>query len=76
MPDEMDRVQQHAQDLAADALARHKRSQPRGPGRQFCEDESCGEPIAPARQALGAVLCLECQAATEARSAHVNVGRR
>ena len=68
MPDAMDRVQQHAEDLNADALAAHQRTLPRGPGRQFCADEGCGEPIAPARQAMGATLCLECQVASEARA--------
>ena len=75
MPDAMDRVQQHAEDLNADALAAHQRMLPRGPGRQFCADEECGEPIAPARQALGATLCLECQAGSEARGAHFKTRR-
>jgi RNA polymerase-binding transcription factor DksA len=30
----------------------------------------CGEPIAPARQQLGAQLCLECQKAEEAQASH------
>ena len=76
MPDAMDRVQQHAADLNADALANHQRTLPRGPGLQFCADEGCGEPIAPARQAMGATLCLDCQTAAEARSAHFAAWRR
>ena len=69
MPDAMDRVQQHAEDLNADALAAHQRTLPRGPGRQFCEDEACGE-------AMGATLCIDCQTASEARAAHFTAWRR
>lgn len=76
MPDAMDRVQQHAEDLNADALAAHQRTLPRGPGRQFCEDEACGEAISPARQAMGATLCIDCQTASEARAAHFTAWRR
>lgn len=78
MPDAMDRVQQHAEDLTAEALAAHARRHPPRPGLQFCEDEQCGEPIAPVRQANGARLCLDCQIAAEARGVHLRAwaGRR
>lgn len=76
MPDAMDRVQQHAQDLTADALDAHAR-RPRPLGLAFCEDEACGEPVTPERQALGARLCLDCQRAAEAHAAHFSRwGRR
>lgn len=76
MPDAMDAVQQHAQDLTDDALRAHSLRQ-RSPGLAFCEDEACGEPIAPERMAIGARLCLDCQKAEEARAAHfVKWGRR
>lgn len=75
MPDAMDRVQQHAQDLTADALAEHARRNPIKQGLQFCEDEQCGEPITPVRQANGARLCLDCQKAAEARAVHQQTWR-
>lgn len=76
MPDLMDAVQQHAQDMADDALRAHA-GRPRSPGLEFCEDEACGEPITPARRAMGARLCLDCQKAEEARAAHfAKWGRR
>lgn len=75
MPDAMDRVQQHAQDLTADALDAPAR-RPRPLGLAFCEDEACGEPVSPERQALGARLCLDCQHATEARATKFGTGRR
>ena len=76
MPDAMDRVQQHAEDLNADAVAAHQRRVPRGPGLQFCADEACGEAISPARQAMGAMLCIDCQTAAEARASKFGTGRR
>lgn len=76
MPDEMDRVQQHAQDLAHDALVAHA-MRPRPPGRTVCENADCGEGIAPARTAMGARLCIDCQREEEARAAHFRTwGRR
>lgn len=76
MPDAMDRVQQHAQDLASDALQAHA-NRPRLPGLDFCEVLDCGEPITPTRTAMGARLCLDCQKAEEARAAHfAQWGRR
>lgn len=69
MPDAMDRVRQHAQDVAADALAKHA-SRPVLPGRAYCANLDCEADIAPARTALGAQLCLECQQAEEARRVH------
>lgn len=75
MPDAMDRVQQHAQDMTADALAEHAR-RPVVAGRTHCGNLDCGEPIAPARIALGAQLCLDCQQAEEAARVHQAAWRR
>lgn len=75
MPDLMDRVQQHAEDVAADALAAHaQRQQP--VGRTTCANLDCGDDIVPARTALGAQLCIDCQRAEEAALACVNTGGR
>lgn len=71
----MDRVQQYASDLAGDALAKHAR-RPLQAGRTTCANLDCGEAIAPRRTALGAVLCLECQTAEEARAAHLKAWGR
>lgn len=69
MPDAMDRVQQHAQDLTADALAAHaKRAVV--VGRTHCINVDCGEAIAPARTTMGAQRCVVCQTEHEARAAH------
>lgn len=76
MADEMDRVQQHVEDCAADALAAHAMRQQQA-GRASCANLECGEPIAPVRTALGAQLCLPCQVAEEAQAAHFRTwGRR
>ena len=76
MPDAMDQVQQHVQDLADDALGAHAR-RPRREGRDTCENADCGELIASERRALGARLCMDCQREDEARAAHFRTwGRR
>lgn len=75
MPDAMDRVQQHAQDVAADALAKHA-SRAAQAGRTHCANLDCEADIAPARTALGAQLCLECQQAEEAQAVHLGTWRR
>ena len=76
MPDAMDRVQQHAAEINADALAMHQR-RARPLGRDYCANLDCGEPILPARTALGAQLCMDCQRGEEARAAHFETwGRR
>lgn len=75
MPDAMDRVQQYAADLNADALAQHAR-RPVQAGRTHCANLDCGEPILPARTALGALLCMECQRAEEAQAVHQAAWRR
>jgi hypothetical protein len=75
MPDAMDRVQQHAEDLASDALAAHAR-RPRPVGLTSCENLDCREPIAAARTAMGARLCLDCQREEEGRAAHFDRWRR
>ena len=74
MPDSMDRVQQLADDHAADALKRHS-SRPRLAGRSTCGNLDCGEGISSERQALGAQLCLTCQRAEEAVAAHQRTWR-
>jgi RNA polymerase-binding transcription factor DksA len=76
MPDLMDRVQQHAEDMTSDALAAHAQ-RPRAPGLTHCEHADCAEPIAPQRTALGARLCLDCQTGVEAQRVHQQTwGRR
>lgn len=76
MPDAMDRVQQHAQDLNADALAAHTQRQV-DIGRTECINLDCGEAIAPPRTAMGAQRCIDCQTEHEARAAHFAAwGRR
>lgn len=76
MPDFMDHIQQHAEDVTADALAAHALRQ-RQPGRTTCANLDCGADIAPVRTALGAQLCLTCQAGEEAQTAHFKTwGRR
>lgn len=76
MPDAMDGVQQHAADLVSDALAQHA-ARPRPPGLRHCANLDCREPIAPARTALGARLCMDCQRGEEAQAAHFSAwGRR
>lgn len=76
MPDAMDRVQQHAQDLNAAALTAHAQ-RPVVAGRVACINLDCGQPIASARTALGAVRCVECQTEHESRDAHFAAwGRR
>lgn len=74
MTDEMDRVQQHVEDCARDALAAHALRQ-RPEGRTTCANLDCGDAIAPMRTALGAQLCLACQAAEEAQAAHFRTWR-
>lgn len=60
MPDAMDHVQQLTDDLAADALKRH-RQRAKTQGRTHCANLECGEPISQLRQQAGAQLCLDCQ---------------
>lgn len=76
MPDFMDHIQQHAEDVAADALAAHALRQ-RKPGRTTCANLDFGADIAPVRTALGAQLCMHCQMGEEAAQAHLKTwGRR
>lgn len=76
MPDMMDRVQQHAEDVANDALAAHA-LQRRLQGRDTCANLDCDAAIAPVRTALGAQLCIDCQRAEESQDAHFKAwGRR
>jgi RNA polymerase-binding transcription factor DksA len=62
MPDLMDSVQDR---LIFEHEQRNARRAEVPPG--FTECETCDEPIAPVRQALGARLCIECQQAAELR---------
>ena len=76
MPDEMDRVQQHAEAVTRDALAAHA-LRPQQAGRETCANLDCGADIAPVRTALGAQLCMDCQMGEEAAQAHLKTwGRR
>lgn len=56
--DTIDLAQQRQLEDIDHALASRKRA---GVGRAECGHPDCGEPISPARQALGAVLCIDCQ---------------
>lgn len=69
MPDQMDRLQEAEAAHNDDSLRRHA-DRKQAVGRAECANLYCGEPIAPARQQLGAQLCLECQKADEAQAAH------
>lgn len=76
MPDHMDHVQALADQHAASVL-QARASRPRKAGRTHCEDEGCGEPISPERQAMGARMCVPCARAAEAKVAHLGTwGRR
>lgn len=68
MPDAMDHVQQLTDDLAADALKRH-RQRAKTQGRTHCANLECGEPISQLRQQAGAQLCLDCQREEERQAA-------
>lgn len=58
MTDIIDLAQDQQQQDIAIALAARV---PRTVGRSHCANPDCGEPIAPLRQQLGAVLCIDCQ---------------
>lgn len=76
MPDAMERVQQHAEDVVSDALTAHA-LRPRQPGRTTCANLDCCDVISTERTALGAQLCIDCLRAEEAQAAHFNAwGRR
>lgn len=68
MPDLMDAIQERVQ-RETDALVAAREQVSTG-GMTVCTGDDCDEPIAPARTALGARLCLECQRGQEARNAH------
>lgn len=74
MPDLMDAIQERML-READEILLH-RPQQGGAGRTKCANEDCDEAIVPARTALGAQLCLECQQAEEARGAHLRTWAR
>ncbi len=73
MADSIDGVQQFMQDAVDDALQR-RAARPVVDGRAVCANLDCQEPIAPARTALGAQLCMECALAEEARARHYGCG--
>lgn len=75
MVDEVDRIVAMEERQLDNALAHHAQ-RARLAGRAFCANEDCGEPVAPARQALGAQLCLECAKAEEAQAAHFRRWKR
>lgn len=75
MPDEMDRVQAMSDRHTENALRTHA-SRVRTVAATHCQNLDCAEPIASARQALGARLCLDCQQEEEAHAAHFRQGRR
>ncbi|TAA42171.1 DksA/TraR family C4-type zinc finger protein [Pseudoxanthomonas winnipegensis] len=66
MGDLMDRVQAQTEAQLANALEHLARRVTR-PGLTHCEDADCREPIAPARTAMGARLCIDCALADEHR---------
>lgn len=67
MPDFVDRVQELQLEEAARIVADHD-GIARLPGRTHCIEPACGEPIHPARTALDAQRCIECQQALEAQT--------
>lgn len=75
MPDAMDHVQAMNDRHTENALRTHARRE-RTEGATHCQNLDCGEPIMPARQALGARLCLECQRGEEAQAAHFQTWHR
>ena len=60
--DIIDVAQRRQQEAIDHALASRK---PAGPGRTTCANLTCGEPISPMRQAMGAQRCLDCQQRAE-----------
>lgn len=62
--DVIDKAQQRQLDDIEQALQSRK---PAEPGRETCANATCGEPITPVRQALGAQFCLDCQRDIEMR---------
>lgn len=69
MPDAMDRVQQHTQDLVDDAM-RAREVKPKLPGRDTCANLDCELDISPQRKAMGAQLCIDCQRDEELAAKH------
>lgn len=74
MPDAMDRNQEYTEAFAADALANHKGRLQQSVGRTTCANLDCGDDIHPARTALGAQLCIECQREEEAAAHPGRIG--
>ena len=56
--DTIDLAQARQQDEVDHALAARRSPKP---GTDFCVVDDCGEPISPARKAMGATRCVECQ---------------
>lgn len=70
MTDAIDRETAIAEHHLQNALQRHARRRT-SQGLSACENQDCGAPISPARQANGARLCVPCATAEEAAAAHV-----
>ena len=63
--DSIDLAQARQQDDIEHALAARKTV---APGTDVCVAADCGEAISPARKAMGATRCLDCQADHERRA--------
>lgn len=59
--DIIDIAQQRQQEEIDHALAAHHAAHVTKPARARCAAVACDEPISPARQRMGAQLCLDCQ---------------
>lgn len=67
MADMLDNAQEYATNHAQSAVVAHA-ARARTVGLTHCEEEGCGEPIAPARTADGARRCVACQSEREAQA--------
>ena len=65
MPDDMDLAQGINEEHLVDALAEHRRRQPKGESRTHCED--CEDEIPEARRKAspGCTRCIDCQTTLE-----------
>jgi RNA polymerase-binding transcription factor DksA len=66
MADDCDLASAKADRFVEDSLRRHALRRQARPGRSACVD--CGEPIAPAQQAMGADRCVDCQCDVDLRN--------
>lgn len=66
--DVIDVAQQRQQEEIDHALAAHRAARlVAQPLRSLCAAPTCNEPISPARQRMGAQLCIDCQRDAEHR---------